>query len=266
MERESPGLEAAHVEQVLDQLREAVERLVRGEQQLLARLVAPADAVVAQRGHRRLGRRERAAQVVAHRVQQSGSRAVGLGDRPQPARPGRRAPAFADRGGLGGERGEQALVGRAHRTGDAQAQLRRRGGSSVGGESSAEPTSATVSRRRPRPRTLEESDRPRARRSLGRARGARAARSRRAGSRRPARPGSPPPPRRVRPPSYAGRRVRRGGDECGDRDEHQQRQRVVLVRDRERVERRREVVVEQQAAHDRGARAPATARRSRRPG
>ena len=170
----------------------------------------PLDSVAAQRGHRRLGRGQRAAQVVADRGQQGRAGAVGLLDQARP-RAARLASsvALAHRSRLGGERREQPLVGGPDRTGDAQ----------------QEPVADRHARWWPCPRpasptwsiscqapavsgALEEGERVEAERLAGAAEDLRAARSRPAGCRRPGRPGSRPRPRRGRPPSYAGPRAR----------------------------------------------------------
>ena len=228
---------------------EPVERLVGGEQELLARLVAPPDVVAAQRGDRRLGRGERAAQVVADRVQQRGPGAVGLGDDGGLGGAVGELLALADGGGLGGEGREQPLVGGADRSGDAQPELLAQRASSVGGSVVG---CAHLGDRRPTRRrasvTLEERDGPEAEGLAGATEelGQRGLAPQDA-------PGEPGQDRRLGRGATGLRRtpddaLDQGRDEGGHRDEHQERQGVVLVGDREGVERRGEVVVEQQAA------------------
>ena len=112
VQRQRAGLQPAHVEQVLDQPVEPVERLVGGGQQLVAgRSASNVDVVAAQAGHRGLGRGERGAQVVADRGEQRGAQPVGLGERParwRPARPA--APGAARR--RPGRRRPRAPAGR----------------------------------------------------------------------------------------------------------------------------------------------------------
>ena len=79
-----PGLDAGHVEQVVDQPGEPVGLGVDGGQELVPLGVAPADLPVEQARGRRLDRGQRGAQVVGDRVEQGGAQPVGLlqGHRP----------------------------------------------------------------------------------------------------------------------------------------------------------------------------------------
>ena len=76
--RQRAGLQPAHVEQVLDQAGQPVQRLVGGEQQLVAVLWRPVDVVAAQAGDRRLRGCQRGAQVVADGGEQRGPHPVAL--------------------------------------------------------------------------------------------------------------------------------------------------------------------------------------------
>ncbi len=71
------GLQAAHVEQVGHQAVEFHQRLVCGGQEFAAVFRRPRDLLAAQRLHRRFGRGQRGAQVVADRGQQRGAHLVG---------------------------------------------------------------------------------------------------------------------------------------------------------------------------------------------
>jgi len=78
---EGACLEPAHVEQVLHQLDQPVQGLVDRLEQLLLVVLVEDDVITAQAGHRRLGRRQRRAQVVTDGRQQRGAHLVDLGER-----------------------------------------------------------------------------------------------------------------------------------------------------------------------------------------
>ena len=75
------GLQPAHVQQVVHQVGEPVQRLVRRGQQLVVVLGRPVHVPGPQAGHRGLRGRQRRAQVVAHGGQQRGPHLVGGRDR-----------------------------------------------------------------------------------------------------------------------------------------------------------------------------------------
>ena len=77
LEPQRPALQPAHVEQVADEVVEAVALLVDGAQELEGGLLGPVDVALEQAGDRRLDRRQRGAQVVRHRPQQRHPQLVG---------------------------------------------------------------------------------------------------------------------------------------------------------------------------------------------
>ena len=274
------GLQPAHVEQVLHQPDQLVQRLLGGGQQFGAVGVAERDVVAAQAGHRRLGRRERGAQVVADRGEQGAAQPVGLAESGWPPPPARPAVPVAARPRPGPRRPRPPAG-------------RRRRGSVHTGRATARRRSAR--RRRPRPGAhgTVADDWPRPARRRGRA----------------ARSASPPlsgrrssrvtlvspnvsrtcsssafsgrPPRRTLPATVdsvsASARALRGLDGTpggevdhgahGHRDEQedQQRQQVLAVGDGELVDRWGEEVVQQRRTRPRPRPAPGRGRRPARP-
>ncbi len=81
-DRHRARLEPAHVEQVLHQPGELVQRFVGGGKQFVVVLGGPLHIMRPQAGHRGLGRRKRGAQIVADRGEQGRPHPVGFGDRP----------------------------------------------------------------------------------------------------------------------------------------------------------------------------------------
>ncbi len=115
------GLQAGHVEQVADEVVEAVGALLDRLQELGPVLLRPLHVRRTQRRHRRLDPGERGAQVVADGGEQRGADAVALGQFPGPVGLGLQPPAVQDDGGLGRERGQDAAVGGGqHATGDRE--------------------------------------------------------------------------------------------------------------------------------------------------
>jgi hypothetical protein len=78
-DRQPPGLQPAHIQQARREVGEQVEGLLRGGQQLLTVVAGQEDVARAQAGHRRLGRGQRRAQVVADCREQCRPSPVGLG-------------------------------------------------------------------------------------------------------------------------------------------------------------------------------------------
>ncbi len=113
--RERTGLNATHVEQVVDEPVQPVERLVGGGEQLCLLGVGPRHVGAAQPGHRRLRRRERRAQVVADGVQQRRAHAVSLFERPGGFGRRRQSLLFDGGHGLRCESAENTKVGCRHR-------------------------------------------------------------------------------------------------------------------------------------------------------
>ena len=267
--RQHARLQPGQVEQVGDQVGEPVERSVGAGEQFPAVRLGPRHVVGAQARHRRLGRGDRRAQVVADRVEQCGAGAFGLGQRldrtarPRPVRAGGRRPRPARRTRTG-------CAGR-RRTAGARA-ARGPGVSSI----SAVPSPSDGLLRRVRPERGEHLPRrvAGARRSRltllhpegllhAGEQGVAAHRSPR--SRLPASADSVSASALARAASAERRADRSTTRETSTATSRKitKRQDVVGVGDRERVERRREVEVQQQAARDR---APQRRPRTRRPG
>ena len=119
------GLEAAHVEQVADQVVEPVGAVVDRLEQLASRRRCEVHVALQQAAHRRLDRRERRAQIVRHRREECGpqlvrlfeiSRAGGVGPQRVVARqspPARQTPgARRSRRDQGRRRGPRGRRGR----------------------------------------------------------------------------------------------------------------------------------------------------------
>ncbi len=110
---ERPGLDAGHVEQVVDQPGQPVGLGVDGGQELVPLGVAPADLPVEQAGGRRLDRGQRGAQVVGDRVEQGGAQPVGLLQGQGPVALLLLLAPLHGQGGLVGEGGQDPPLGLA---------------------------------------------------------------------------------------------------------------------------------------------------------
>src|SRR4029453_2947805 len=90
-EVQGTDLDAAHVEQVLDEAREAIGLVLDRLEELRGLLWRPVDVALAEAGDRCLDRREWCAQVVRNRREERGPQGVGLGAGGPPGGPARRA-------------------------------------------------------------------------------------------------------------------------------------------------------------------------------
>ena len=119
--RDRGGLQPGHVEQIADQVVEAVGAVLDAFQQLGLVLLGPADIVRAQGSDRGLDGGERGTQVVADRGEQGGADAVALGQLAGKLRLVDQALAVEYDGGLGGEGGQYpAVLGGQHPAGERQ--------------------------------------------------------------------------------------------------------------------------------------------------
>jgi len=107
------GLDARHVEQVVDQPGQPVGLGVDDGQELLPLGVAPADLPVEQAGRRRLDRGQRGPQVVGDRVEQGGPQPVGLLQGHGPVALLLLLALLHGQGGLVGEGGQDPALGLA---------------------------------------------------------------------------------------------------------------------------------------------------------
>ena len=125
-QRQRPGLQPAHVQQVIDEAGQPVQRFVGRGEQFVAVGGGPVHLRRAQAGDGRLGRGQRGAQVVADRREQRGAHPVGLGDRLGRLGLGGQPQLLQGRRRVGRERPEHAPVGGGQRA-PAQRQRQRVG-------------------------------------------------------------------------------------------------------------------------------------------
>ena len=205
VDRHGAGVQAAHVEQVVDQRRQPVQGGVGGLQQLVAVLGVQADVEAEQARDGGLGGGERGPEVVTDRGEQGGAYLVGLGQRGGLGGGPAEAEVVDHDGGLGRERADQALVlGRAAPVRAGRARARRRPAPRCrprSGRSTAGPALARATQ--PSSAAFEQRDRGQARRSPGRAAASRPTRPRRPARCRRGWPGSGTPPPPARPGGYA---------------------------------------------------------------
>ena len=112
MYAERPGLQAAHVQQVLDEMGEQVQRLIGGSEELLPVALVEDHIGGTKPTNRGLGGSEWCAQIVAHSPQQCGAELVGFGDRDCCGGLFGEALLSQGEGRLNGECLDDALVGR----------------------------------------------------------------------------------------------------------------------------------------------------------
>ncbi len=216
--RERAGLQAAHVEQVVHQPVQPVQRLVGGGQQLRPLLRRPLHVGAAQAGHRRLRRRERRPQVVAD----GASRAVRM--RSASASGFAAAAAWASRccssavaacaANAPRMRRSSAASGRPRTASASRSVIGTSVSASAGRCGGSGPTVATGVQPRPGPaalglRAFEQRDRRQRRTTPAPAPAARAAPLRRAGRCRRASQASVTRRRHARPARYGARPARR---------------------------------------------------------